>query len=78
MEVDYIAVLLRELLEPEPWFFDACFYGFGTGRELVSVRVEFVFLLELKTSMVCKIKTKGEHTLGKLRTRYARPTATAA
>ena len=50
MEVDYVAVLLGEGLEPEPWFFYTCFYGFGTGREVVSVGVEFVFLLKLQAS----------------------------
>lgn len=51
MEIDYVAVLLGELLEPEPWFFYACFYGFGTGGEVVSVGVELVFLLKLEMSI---------------------------
>ena len=78
MEVDYVAVLLGECLEPEPWFFDAGFYGFGAWGEEVSMGVEFVFLLKLEVSMVVSIGDCGGHTLGKLRTRYARPTATAA
>jgi len=78
LEVDYVAVLLGELLEPEPWFFDACFYGFWARGKSVAVRVEFVFLLKLEMSIACNTEARGEHTLGKLRTRYARPTATAA
>jgi hypothetical protein len=48
LEINNIAVLLAEFLEPEPWLADAGSDGLGTWGELGAVGVEFPFLLELK------------------------------
>jgi len=48
LEINNIAVLLAEFLEPEPWLADAGSDGLGAWGELGAVGVEFPFLLELK------------------------------
>lgn len=47
LEIDDIAVLVVELLEPDPRLADACPNCLGAGGQLVAVGVEFPFLTEL-------------------------------
>lgn len=47
LEVDDVAVLFRELMEPEPGLADAGFQGWGARGELGAVGAEFPLKMEL-------------------------------